>query len=58
MYISCPVCKFKGSISDDLIPEQGKRVRCPRCRAKHIRQETGYIVERPERTGRKSIVPG
>ncbi len=34
MDISCPVCKFKGTISDDLIPEQGKRVSCPKCRAK------------------------
>ncbi len=33
MDILCPVCKFKGSISDDLIPESGKRVACPRCRA-------------------------
>jgi hypothetical protein len=33
MDILCPVCKFRGSISDDLIPESGKRVSCPRCRA-------------------------
>lgn len=32
--ISCPVCKFKGSVSDNLIPEGGKHVNCPRCKAK------------------------
>jgi DNA-directed RNA polymerase subunit RPC12/RpoP len=34
MDILCPVCKFKGTISDDLIPEEGKRVSCPKCKAK------------------------
>jgi hypothetical protein len=34
MNISCPVCKFKGSISDHLIPEEGKHVHCPQCKAK------------------------
>jgi len=32
--ILCPVCRFKGSISDSLIPEDGKQVSCPKCRAK------------------------
>jgi predicted Zn finger-like uncharacterized protein len=34
MHIICPVCKFKGTISDNLIPDDGKHVRCPKCRAK------------------------
>jgi predicted Zn finger-like uncharacterized protein len=34
MDIVCPVCKFKGTISDNIIPDGGKHVRCPKCRAK------------------------
>jgi hypothetical protein len=34
MDILCPVCKFKGSISDNLIPEEGKHVGCPRCKTR------------------------
>ena len=34
MQITCPHCKFSGTIQDELIPEEGSAVSCPKCRKK------------------------
>lgn len=41
MKVLCPVCKFTGNINDDLVPEQGKNVGCPKCK-------TRLFVKRPD----------
>jgi DNA-directed RNA polymerase subunit RPC12/RpoP len=40
MKVSCPACKFAGNIRDNLVPEEGKNIGCPRCK-------TRLFVKRP-----------
>jgi predicted Zn finger-like uncharacterized protein len=34
MKITCPHCDFSGTIQDDLVPESGSAVTCPKCKKK------------------------
>jgi predicted Zn finger-like uncharacterized protein len=34
MNITCPHCDFSGTIQDDLVPESGSAVTCPKCKKK------------------------
>ncbi len=36
MEITCPHCHFSGNLRDDLIPESGSAVSCPKCRKKFL----------------------
>jgi predicted Zn finger-like uncharacterized protein len=41
MKTQCPKCGYEGSIKDDLIPEGGRTVGCPQCKATFMVKKTG-----------------
>jgi predicted Zn finger-like uncharacterized protein len=41
MKTRCPKCGYEGSIKDDLIPEGGRKVGCPQCKATFTVNRTG-----------------
>ncbi len=51
MDISCPHCGFAGSIQDELIPESGRAVNCPRCKKKFFVTPDIPVMEFEEGAG-------
>ncbi len=44
MKTQCPECGYEGDIKDDLIPEGGRTVGCPQCKATFAVKKDGAIV--------------
>jgi predicted Zn finger-like uncharacterized protein len=39
MRIECPKCKYSGNIADQLVPEEGRTVGCPKCKERFFIQK-------------------
>jgi predicted Zn finger-like uncharacterized protein len=50
MEITCPHCNFSGTIQDDLIPESGSAVSCPKCKKKFFVAPDIPVMEADEMT--------
>jgi predicted Zn finger-like uncharacterized protein len=47
MRAQCPHCGFAGNIRDDLIPEGGRTISCPKCKHTFLVQRSGDSLDRP-----------
>ncbi len=52
MKVQCPKCGFSGNVADELIPDQGRFVGCPKCHERFLIQkpitESFEILETPD----------
>jgi predicted Zn finger-like uncharacterized protein len=49
MHVTCPSCKFGGTVRDDQIPPEGKEVYCPNCNVKfRIRKDQTPPAKPPQ----------
>jgi predicted Zn finger-like uncharacterized protein len=60
MQVTCPSCKFGGTVRDDQIPPEGKDVYCPNCNVRfRIRNSSSSpSVSRPSQRGAGPNQPG
>ena len=47
MKAQCPHCGFEGSIRDELIPESGRNISCPKCKKTFFVQRKGVLSQQP-----------
>jgi hypothetical protein len=55
MEVICPSCNFKGNIRDELIPDSGKSIVCPRCKTRFFVKKKKEPVEPEGVVGRDII---
>ncbi len=55
MHVTCPSCKFGGTVRDDQIPPEGKEVFCPSCNVKFRIEKNQSIPNDPHQTRNKSV---
>ncbi len=41
MQVQCPKCSYTGQISDKLIPDEGRNLKCPKCREQFFVEKSG-----------------
>lgn len=45
MKITCPECGFSGNVKDELIPENGRNIGCPKCKKNFfVEKEAGFTL--------------
>jgi predicted Zn finger-like uncharacterized protein len=49
MQVKCPKCGYMGNIVDKLVPEEGRTVKCPKCR-------NSFLISRPKSSLREGPV--
>lgn len=49
MQVQCPKCSYTGQISDKLIPDEGRNLKCPKCKEQFFIEKSG-IHHMPEDT--------
>jgi len=56
MHVTCPSCKFGGTVRDDQIPPDGKEVYCPNCNTKfRIKKDRPFPANPPQPGGKTSV---
>jgi predicted Zn finger-like uncharacterized protein len=48
MQIQCPKCKFTGTIADQLVPDEGRTVGCPKCKERFFIQKPVPVEISPD----------
>jgi predicted Zn finger-like uncharacterized protein len=55
MHVTCPSCKFGGTVRDDQIPPDGKEVFCPSCNLKFRIKKNQSVPAADRRADRKAV---